>query len=131
MLVQASLCRTCSETTLLVFPRGGSNGDKSFQIEDDQFTGDDTALNGVRLRCGDKHGNYYSQTVESGEGGWGHWHDSKWISCDTYPNQTRMFDYMVAFQLQVEADQVGMATYGTQIEKSVNSAIFQFHHDSP
>ena len=25
MLVQASLCRTCSETTLLVFPRGGAN----------------------------------------------------------------------------------------------------------
>ena len=24
MLVQAGLCRTCSETTLLVFPRGGS-----------------------------------------------------------------------------------------------------------
>ena len=24
VLVQASLCRTCSETTLLVFPRGGS-----------------------------------------------------------------------------------------------------------
>ena len=24
MLVQAALCRTCSETTLLVFPRGGS-----------------------------------------------------------------------------------------------------------
>ena len=25
VLVQAGLCRTCSETTLLVFPRGGSN----------------------------------------------------------------------------------------------------------
>ena len=25
MLVQPGLCRTCSETTLLVFPRGGSN----------------------------------------------------------------------------------------------------------
>ena len=25
MLVQVGLCRTCSETTLLVFPRGGSN----------------------------------------------------------------------------------------------------------
>ena len=25
MLVQAGLCQTCSETTLLVFPRGGSN----------------------------------------------------------------------------------------------------------
>ena len=24
MLVQAGLCQTCSETTLLVFPRGGS-----------------------------------------------------------------------------------------------------------
>ena len=24
MLVQVGLCRTCSETTLLVFPRGGS-----------------------------------------------------------------------------------------------------------
>ena len=26
--VQAGLCRTCSETTLLVFPRGGSNNIK-------------------------------------------------------------------------------------------------------
>ena len=25
VLVQAGLCQTCSETTLLVFPRGGSN----------------------------------------------------------------------------------------------------------
>ena len=25
VLVQVSLCQTCSETTLLVFPRGGSN----------------------------------------------------------------------------------------------------------
>ena len=25
VLVQAGLCRTCSETTLLVFPRGGSH----------------------------------------------------------------------------------------------------------
>ena len=25
MTVQTGLCRTCSETTLLVFPRGGSN----------------------------------------------------------------------------------------------------------
>ena len=25
MLVQPDLCRTCSETILLVFPRGGSN----------------------------------------------------------------------------------------------------------
>ena len=25
MLVQVGMCRTCSETTLLVFPRGGSN----------------------------------------------------------------------------------------------------------
>ena len=29
VLVQAGLCRTCSETTLLVFPRGGSNIDAS------------------------------------------------------------------------------------------------------
>ena len=27
MLVQAGLCWTCSETTLLVFPRGGSNNE--------------------------------------------------------------------------------------------------------
>ena len=26
MLVQVGLCRTCSETTFLVFTRGGSNG---------------------------------------------------------------------------------------------------------
>ena len=28
--VQVGLCRTCSETTLLVFPRGGSNDDMSY-----------------------------------------------------------------------------------------------------
>ena len=37
MLVQAGLCRTCLETTLLVFPRGGSNpgrfGPGSFRPE--------------------------------------------------------------------------------------------------
>ena len=30
MLVQAGLCRTCSETTLLVFPQGGSNNVTGF-----------------------------------------------------------------------------------------------------
>ena len=30
VLVQVGLCRTCSETTLLVFPRDGSNGNISF-----------------------------------------------------------------------------------------------------
>ena len=29
VLVQPGLCRTCSETTLLVFPRGGSNEENS------------------------------------------------------------------------------------------------------
>ena len=32
VLVQPDLCRTCSETTLLVFPRGGSNNFKYLQI---------------------------------------------------------------------------------------------------
>ena len=31
MLVQPGLCRTCSETTLLVFPRGGSFRDFDFR----------------------------------------------------------------------------------------------------
>ena len=46
MLVQAGLCRTCSETTLLVFPRGGSNtvsggsaSDSSSSDDDDMFEG--------------------------------------------------------------------------------------------
>ena len=30
VLVQVGLCRTCSETTLLVFPRGGSYSDALF-----------------------------------------------------------------------------------------------------
>ena len=34
MLVQFGLCRTCSETTLLVFPKGGSNPP---HCEDNQF----------------------------------------------------------------------------------------------
>ena len=33
VLVQVGLCRTCSETTLLVFPRGGSIM-KSLEIQD-------------------------------------------------------------------------------------------------
>ena len=37
VLVQAGLCRTCSETTLLVFPRDGSNirDSKSFFLKDE------------------------------------------------------------------------------------------------
>ena len=30
--VQSDLCRTCSETTLLVFPRGGSNEKEYLQV---------------------------------------------------------------------------------------------------
>ena len=32
MLVQVSLCRTCSDTTLLVFPPGSSNVNYSFAV---------------------------------------------------------------------------------------------------
>ena len=32
MLVQAGFCQTCSETTLLVFPRGGSYNFVLFQL---------------------------------------------------------------------------------------------------
>ena len=32
VLVQAGLCRTCSDTTLLVFPRGGSNDSAILEI---------------------------------------------------------------------------------------------------
>ena len=33
MLVQVGLCRTCLETTLLVFQRGGSNGEIPATVE--------------------------------------------------------------------------------------------------
>ena len=34
MLVQSGLCQTCSETTLLVFPRGGSNATLILRIRE-------------------------------------------------------------------------------------------------
>ena len=55
MLVQAGLCQTCSETTLLVFPGGGSN--LVFMIPDSAAGGsDDYAKGGAGIK--------YSYTVE-------------------------------------------------------------------
>ena len=38
VIVQAGLCRTCSETTLLVFPRGGSYADQRTHVKFDSVT---------------------------------------------------------------------------------------------
>ncbi len=51
----------------------------SLKIEASQGGGDDTALNGIQLRCGAPT-NVASATISSGVGGWGSW--TNWIQCD-------------------------------------------------
>ena len=75
----------------------------SIQIEGQLFSGDDTALNGVKLRCGDVKGHLVSD-IESAEGDWGLW--TEVISCNNHTGQNMSHDFIVAFQLQVERDQV-------------------------
>ena len=65
MLVQAGLCRTCSETTLLVFPRGGSfNGEnlRSFVSE--------TIPSGLSIEYADKIENILPKAICFVELGW-------------------------------------------------------------
>ncbi|XP_076099030.1 vitelline membrane outer layer protein 1-like isoform X1 [Mytilus galloprovincialis] len=70
------------------------------KIEPDQHSGDDTALNSIKLICGSKDG-HYGSTVTSGEGSWGSWVGSTMCSYST--NQT----YLTSFALQVELLQPG------------------------
>ena len=75
-----------------------------FKIEGNQFTGDDTSLDAIKLRCGDLHGNGYIADIESDEGDWGQW--TALISCKTHAGVDASHDFITAFQLQVEGDQV-------------------------
>ena len=81
----------------------------SIQIEGQLFSGDDTALNGVKLRCGDVKGHLVSD-IESAEGDWGLW--TEVISCNNHTGQNMSHDFIVAFQLQVERDQVKQLSRG-------------------
>ena len=74
-------------------------------MEADQFTGDDTALNAIILRCGDQSGHHFVSEIKSNNGEWGQWQDL--VMCNTYINGSNAHDFIVGFQLKVEQDQVG------------------------
>ena len=78
------------------------------QVEADQFTGDDTALNAIILRCGDQSGHHFVSEIKSNNGEWGQWQDL--VMCNTYINGSNAHDFIVGFQLKVEQDQVGQRT---------------------
>ncbi|XP_076836134.1 vitelline membrane outer layer protein 1-like [Brachyhypopomus gauderio] len=71
----------------------------SLKVEPSQGSGDDTAMNGVALRCTTQLYNDCSyesySTVRSETGSWGKWTRNKWCTNG----------YLVAFQLQVEGSQ--------------------------
>ena len=74
-------------------------------MEADQFTGDDTALNAIILRCGDQSGHHFVSEIKSNNGEWGQWQDL--VMCNTYINGSNAHDFIVGFQLKVEQNQVG------------------------
>ncbi|XP_045189853.1 vitelline membrane outer layer protein 1-like [Mercenaria mercenaria] len=73
----------------------------SMKIESNQFTGDDTALNAIRLTCSDDSGHaQLGYQITSGEGPFGSW--SKTETCN---QQFHASNFLVGFALQVEAPQ--------------------------
>ncbi|KAL4218208.1 Vitelline membrane outer layer protein 1 [Mactra antiquata] len=67
----------------------------SMKIEASQFSGDDTAMNSMRLTCSDANGHNINQ-VTSGQGPFG-----SWTNLESCPAGK----YLVAFVLQVEGPQ--------------------------
>ncbi|XP_053381966.1 vitelline membrane outer layer protein 1 homolog [Mercenaria mercenaria] len=71
------------------------------QIESNQFTGDDTALNAIRLTCSDDSGHaQLAYQIISGEGPFG-----SWSKTETCHQQFHASNFLVGFALQVEAPQ--------------------------
>ena len=69
------------------------------QIESNQGSGDDTALNAIKLLCGTStEGDDNGYTITSGMGKFGDWYDS-YTKCQ--PGE-----FLTAFRLQVEPNQV-------------------------
>ncbi|XP_026868077.2 vitelline membrane outer layer protein 1 homolog [Electrophorus electricus] len=64
----------------------------SLRVETNQYGGDDTALNGIRLFCGQNGDRSFLYTVESNTGYFGEWTDPQWCPSGT----------LVSFQLRVE-----------------------------
>ena len=75
-------------------------GANSFQIEPYQQGGDDTAMDGVLIRCESFDG-HFGGDVGSGESNWG-----TWVGMTRCDNQAGLHHFITGFQLQVEEYQV-------------------------
>ncbi|RVE60970.1 hypothetical protein OJAV_G00165920 [Oryzias javanicus] len=69
----------------------------SIRVERSQGSGDDTALNGIRLLCVDPQNHRDKFTIQSTVGRWGEWTDMK--RCET--------GYLASYMLRVEPPQGG------------------------
>ncbi|XP_062841821.1 vitelline membrane outer layer protein 1-like [Trichomycterus rosablanca] len=67
----------------------------SLRVEPNQYGGDDTALNGIRLYCVQNEDRRFLYTVESHTGHFGDWTDPQWCPSGT----------LSSFQLRVEPHQ--------------------------
>ncbi|XP_066501296.1 vitelline membrane outer layer protein 1 homolog [Hoplias malabaricus] len=67
----------------------------SLRVEPNQYAGDDTALNGIRLFCSQNGDRSFLYTVESHTGHFGEWTDPQWCPSGV----------LTSFQLRVEPHQ--------------------------
>ncbi|XP_060556068.1 vitelline membrane outer layer protein 1-like [Ruditapes philippinarum] len=83
-------------------PRGSFASGYNMKIEDNQFAGDDTALNAIKLICTDKSGHPTGNGITSGQGSFGDW--GKTETCNQPYHSA---NFLTAFTLQVEKPQGG------------------------